>query len=244
MTPERLLSEFRANADRFAAVAATAPGAAVPSCPDWLVADLTEHVAMTYLHKVAAIRERVQPEWPPELGVVDPLVLLHDAYGELSALFDAHEPSDPAWSWTADQTVGFWIRRMAQETAVHRVDAEQAVGERTPVDPELAADGVDEMLAVILPAVQRHWPEALGGLLAHATGEVVAIRTGGREWRLELSAGGIGFDPAGPADATVEGGPESVLLWVWGREAKPGVTITGSEHAVALARSALAAGSQ
>jgi hypothetical protein len=30
---------------------------------------------------------------------------------------------DPAGSWyTPDQTVGFWIRRMAQETVIHRID--------------------------------------------------------------------------------------------------------------------------
>jgi uncharacterized protein (TIGR03083 family) len=244
MTPERLLAEFRTNAERLASVAATAPGAAVPSCPGWLVSDLAEHVAMAYLHKVAAIRDQKQPDWPPELGPVDPLVLLRDAYAELSALFDAHDPGDPAWSWTDDQTVGFWVRRMAQETAVHRVDAELAVGERTPVDPELAVDGADEMLAVILPAVQRHWPDELGKLLVQAAGEVVAVRAGGREWRLELSPGGIGFDPVGDPDATVDGEPESVLLWLWGRTVEPGVTVTGSEHAVALASSALAAGSQ
>ncbi|MDQ1657848.1 MAG: hypothetical protein QOD41_2931 [Cryptosporangiaceae bacterium] len=244
MTPERLLAEFRANAERLAAVVATAPGAPVPSCPDWLVSDLAEHVAMAYLHKVAAIRERTQPEWPPELGTVDPLVLLRDAYAELSALFEAHDPADPAWTWTDDQTVGFWIRRMAHETAVHRVDAEQAAGERTPVDPGLAADGVDEMLAVILPAVQRHWPDEVRKVLAGAAGEVVAIRTGGREWRLELSTGGVGFGPAGDPDATVEGEPESVLLWVWGRDPGSGVTVTGSGDAVTLARAALAVGSQ
>lgn len=46
--------------------------------------------------------------------------------------------------------LAFWIRRMAHETAVHRVDAAQAVGERWRVDPELAADGVAEALELWL----------------------------------------------------------------------------------------------
>jgi hypothetical protein len=100
------------------------------------------------------------------------------------------------------------------------------------------------MLTVILPAVQGHWPDEVRKLLVEATGEVVAIRTGGREWRLELGTGGIGFDPAGDPDATVEGDAESVLLWVWGRDAGPGVSVTGSEHAAALTRAALAVGTQ
>jgi hypothetical protein len=33
------------------------------------------------------------------------------------------KPEDPAGSWyTPDQTVGFWIRRMAHETVIHRID--------------------------------------------------------------------------------------------------------------------------
>ena len=35
---------------------------------------------------------------------------------------------------------------MAQETAVHRLDAERAAGREHAIDAELAADGVDEFL--------------------------------------------------------------------------------------------------
>ena len=38
--------------------------------------------------------------------------------------------------------MGFVIRRMAQETAIHRWDAESAAGTVTPVESTLASDGI------------------------------------------------------------------------------------------------------
>jgi uncharacterized protein (TIGR03083 family) len=206
------------------------------------MSDLAEHVAMAYLHKVAAIRENRQPDWPPELDDVDPLALLTQATAELDSVFAARDPAGPAWTWGPEQTVAFWIRRMAHETAVHRVDAEAAAGERTPVDPGLAVDGADEMLSVLLPTIQRHWGDELRSQLKGARGEVVAVRTGGREWRLELGPDGIGFAPSGPLEATVEGEPEQVLLWLWGRGGE--VSIAGSEAAAGLLGIAMRAAAQ
>src|SRR4029453_10276847 len=69
-------------------------------------------------------------------------------------LLEALGSTDPATLlWTfhpPDQTAGFWRRRMAQETVVHRVDAESAHGRPRPVPAALAADGVDEGLAGVL----------------------------------------------------------------------------------------------
>jgi hypothetical protein len=50
-----------------------------------------------------------------------------------------------------DQTVGFWIRRMAQETVVHRVDAELAA-EVAPgaIPDDIALDGIDEFLIAFI----------------------------------------------------------------------------------------------
>ena len=105
--------------------------AAVPSCPDWRVADLLGHVGR--LHRwVAAIvesgGESPSDHWsdaepPPEAerlewfaGGVD---LIADGLLRV-------EPSTPAWSWTTDNTAGFWARRQANETAVHRWDAQNS----------------------------------------------------------------------------------------------------------------------
>ena len=59
------------------------------------------------------------------------------------------------WTWGSDKTVGFVLRRMAHETAVHRVDAERAAGRDEPLDAELASDGVDEFLFEFLRWARR-----------------------------------------------------------------------------------------
>jgi uncharacterized protein (TIGR03083 family) len=146
---------------RLRAVAPTDPSAAVPSCPGWTVADLTRHVGEVYLHKTRAMREGAEPEpWPPkELADEDPLALLDRAYAGLLDEFAAHRPQDPAGSWyTPDQTVGFWIRRMAQETVIHPIDAELGTGQPVaPVPADLAVDGIDELFKVFVAYSVAEW---------------------------------------------------------------------------------------
>src|SRR6478735_3080028 len=138
----RFLDALGADFDRLRAVAPRDPSAVVPTCPGWTVADLTRHVGEVYLHKTLAIRDGLEPApWPPrELAREEPLALLDRAYAALREQFDLHAPEDPAGAWyTPDQTVGFWIRRMAQETVIHRIDAELGTGQPVaPVPADLA----------------------------------------------------------------------------------------------------------
>src|SRR5262249_56921469 len=101
-------------------------------------------------HKTRAGRGGAGPgPWrPAELAAEEPLAILDRAYAGLRAEFASRKPTDPAGSWYApDQTVGFWIRRMAQETVIHRIDAELGTGQPVaPVPTDLAVDGIDELL--------------------------------------------------------------------------------------------------
>src|SRR5207249_9694895 len=115
------------------------------------------------LHKTLAMREGAEPEpWPPkDIADEEPLALVDRTYAGLLAEFAARQPSDPAGTWyDPDQTVGFWIRRMAQETVIHRIDAELGTGlPVTPVPDDLAADGIDEVLKRMLAYGSVTWPE-------------------------------------------------------------------------------------
>src|SRR6201999_3325814 len=100
-----------------------------------------------YLHKTECMRQQSFPRpWPPDLSGEDSLHLLDRSYEELTAQFAARDPRSPAATWyEPEQTVGFWIRRMAQETVMHRIDAELAVdGTVSAIPEELAVDGIDE----------------------------------------------------------------------------------------------------
>src|SRR5499427_9218735 len=193
MENDRFLDCLAADFARLRAVAPTDLNAAVPTCPGWTVADLTRHVGEVYLHKTLAMREGAEPEpWPPaELAAEEPLALLDRAYAGLRAEFASRKPTDPAGSWYApDQTVGFWIRRMAQETVIHRIDAE--LGTRQPVAPvpaDLAVDGIDELLRIFLAYGVTTWGSYFTEILAASPGRTYTVWTDGAAWRFFFGDG-------------------------------------------------------
>ena len=242
MEYSRFLDCLAADFARLPAVVPTDPTAAVPSCPGWTVADLTRHVGEVYLHKTLAMREGAEPgPWPPkELADEKPLALLDRGYAGLRGEFAARKPEDPAGSWyTPDQTVGFWIRRMAQETVIHRIDAELGTGQPVaPVPADLAVDGIDELLKVFVAYSVAKWAGYFTGILAGSPGRTYTVRTDGAAWRARTGPGlfavedGAGDDAA---DVTVSGPPTAVLRWVWNREGADepsGVTVEGAREAV------------
>jgi uncharacterized protein (TIGR03083 family) len=248
MEYSRFLDRLSADFARLRAVAPIDPAAAVPTCPGWTVADLTRHVGEVYLHKTLAMREGAEPEpWPPaELADEEPVALLDRAYAGLRQEFATRSPEDPAGSWyTPDQTVGFWIRRMAQETVIHRIDAELGTGQPVaPVPADLAVDGIDELLKVFVAYGVAEWGGYFSGILDGSPGWRYTVRTDGdgAVWRartgpglfaVEGGAGGGAADLADAADVAVSGPPEAVLRWVWNRSGEPsGVTVEGAPEAV------------
>lgn len=198
--------------------------ARVPSCPGWDIGELVRHTALLYLQKAEVIRTGVKPtgRWIPEdVLALDPAAQLELGYARLTGEFDSHQPSDPAESWMPDdQTVGFWIRRLTHETAIHRYDLETAVGDVQPVDAELAIDGIDEVLTVMVQrgrSMRGSEPNPEG-----VTGSVV-LENGGKSWFVGLLPHDIEVArEAGDApDAVISGEPSDVLLWLWGRGALP-----------------------
>ena len=216
--------------------------AAVPDCPGWTVRDAVEHVAEVYEHKIAAVEcrgERPEP-WPPLWPVDrDPLCWFADARDRLLDTLASTDPAAPSWTWwPPDQTVGFWVRRMAQETAVHRVDVEGATGTATTVDSELALDGIDEVLLMMLAGDWSTDPQP--ELTA-----TVEVTIDSRLWRVAMAPAEVTVDTGGgAADATVTGEPSPVLLWLWGRGRDSTVQISGDREAAARLRTRLALATQ
>jgi uncharacterized protein (TIGR03083 family) len=238
----RFLDCLEADFARLRAVVPTDLAAAVPTCPGWTVADLTHHVGEVYLHKTLAMREGAEPEpWPPkELADEEALALLDRAYAALRHEFATRQPEDPAGSWyKPDQTVGFWIRRMAQETVIHRVDAELGTAQPVaPIPDDLAVDGIDELLKVFLAYSVAEWGGYFTDILAGSPGHTYTLRTDGAAWRVQTGPGTVTVeDGAGgePADVTISGPPPDLLRWVWNREdtSKPSrVTVQGAAETV------------
>ncbi|MEU3898881.1 maleylpyruvate isomerase family mycothiol-dependent enzyme [Streptomyces sp. NPDC045251] len=239
----RLLDCLAADYDRLRAVVETGADAPVPTCPGWTVADLTRHVGEVYLHKTVAMREGVEPEpWPPkEFAEEEPTVLLDRGYTALRAEFATRGPGDAAASWYGpDQSVGFWIRRMAQETVIHRVDAELATGQPVaPVPADLAVDGIDELLKVFAAYAVAEWGEYFTDILAGSPGHTILVRAGDAAWRVRTGPGEFTVTQGaggGEADVTLSGSPEAVLRRLWNRDGDGdgdgGVVVEGSPEAV------------
>ena len=205
----------------------------VPACEGWTVADLVLHTGMVHRHKLAIVRGRLTGPprpWPPSAPPREELLgWYEEGLAELLAALGDTDPATPVWTFhRPEQTAGFWRRRMAQETVIHRVDAESAHGRPGPVPADLAADGVDEALAVFLAPYLEGRPvggngESLG-LLATDTGD---------SWRVRLLPTGIEVGPGqAPADATAAGSAADLLLWLWGRGPADPLERTGDPELV------------
>jgi uncharacterized protein (TIGR03083 family) len=199
--------------------------APVPSCPDWTVADLLWHVGEVHHFWGGVVERRASDssEVPETERPADAELL--DWYGEslawLQGVLTAADPATPVWTWASQKNVAFVQRRMAQETAVHRVDAEQAAGAPAPIDPALAVDGVDEFLQ-FHSVWKRDGAAPLGGSVhLHATdtdGEWLVIETGDR---LAFTRGHA------KADAAARGTASDLLLLLWRRRGPGDVEVHG-----------------
>jgi uncharacterized protein (TIGR03083 family) len=252
MESKSLLECLGADYTRLRDVAGAADlTAKVPSCPEWTVADLVDHVAVVYLHKVECLRLGHHPQpWPPEgLDRSDPVALLDRNYAALAAEFAARAPDAPAFTWyEPDQTVGFWIRRMAQETVIHRVDAELGAGVPIATIPEdLARDGIDEVLIAFLEYGTRMWPDEYVQALADAGGRTIRLETTGASWLIRPTSAGpveVSATDDAAADAVVRGEPVDLLLWMWNRAGEDAVSVSGDPGVVANFRSLMTISTQ
>ncbi|MBO0870747.1 MAG: maleylpyruvate isomerase family mycothiol-dependent enzyme [Micromonosporaceae bacterium] len=200
----------------------------VPSCPEWTVYDLVDHVAVVYLQKVECMRLGHRPQsWPPEFGDEPVLERLDRGFAALMVEFGTRDAGSPGGTWyEPDPTVGFWARRMAHETLIHRIDAELAAGAgAAPIPAELALDGIDEVLECFLRYGSRAWREDFVADLPTVPAPPVLIASGDRGWLVRAAPEGVLVEPGSPvapgsgrAAARIEGGPADVLRWLWRRD--------------------------
>ena len=227
------------------AVAETGPDAAVPSCPGWTVADLTEHLTVL-LHWVRELAPRGVVDRPADRVVPEPRPAWPDALdglrreltGTIETLY-ALDPDLPSWTWPAQaRKAGFWQRRMAHEVSVHRWDAEAAAGRATPIETKLAADGVSEVLDTWLPAGKRQGPTDLHGVVHLVASDA------GHEWYVRLRGAGVALlDTATILDsddhharAQATGTASDLLLALMGRQRLDRLVVAGDPRLIGALR--------
>jgi uncharacterized protein (TIGR03083 family) len=188
----------------------------VPTCRDWTMRDLMTHVGRVYRRATTAVEERGTTEVPfSDPGeVTDPEAFLTEALDDLVHALSSTDADAPAWNWSGDnQTAHFWARRMTHESTVHHFDAQRARGLASPVDADLAQDGLDELVDIIGPRViSRDSPELPAGTFAFVATDDAA------QWFLRLGADGIErLEVAKEPDVTVRGTASALLLAAYNR---------------------------
>lgn len=212
---DRYVAAIRADSGRFLDAVDRAPDASVACCPGWDNRALADHLGDVHNFAVAQLLAGATEMARPDMDEkVEPLAW---ARSRAALLLDTLEQTDPdgaGWNWAGVPTLSFYFRRMACETAVHRVDAERAAGlTEQPVDAELATDGIDEVFEVGMQFRMRgEGPDFPAGTLhLHRT-------DGDGEWLARAEHGRVVLTHEhAKGDAAVRGPASDLFLFLWGR---------------------------
>ena len=226
-----LVAFVRSEGEAIVSASRQGTDASVPRCGDWTVADLCRHVGAIYGYVAHVVVERmtsasdVRPEAQAD---ADPVEWLADQLDELVAALSGCDADTPMWNWSGEtQVAAFWARRAAHESAVHRFDAQRAHGIAQPIDADLAEDGLDEFVDVLLPAVAAH----RGITLPATTYAFESIENG--TWRVRFDDDGVRrADADAAADVTVRGTSSALLLSINNRVAWTSLEVDGDAAAL------------
>ena len=209
----------------------------VVACPGWNVADLVWHLREVQWFWCTVIDGRLT-EPPDEASAPsrpgDPEALLADFREGAADLVKAIHSADPAaacWTWAPQKDVAFVIRHQAQEAAVHRWDAEYAAGREHHLEPEIAADSIDEFLtfstgwvidgSAPLPGAVRLETTDAGGAWTVTEDDDRVLQIVG------LGHGGPGQGHSRDAVTTVRGTASDLLLGLYRRVGPERLSIEG-----------------
>ena len=233
----RLMDE-RSTAFQAAVAAASSLDVRVPTCPEWALFDLVQHLGEGR-HKWAAIVAAGPADAPAAVSApVAPRereALLAWFAASVRELLDALREAGPdrgCWTWWGDsqspENSAAVARHQLQQLAVHTYDAQVTVGAPQPLSSEVALDGVDEFLTTCCAGTEP-WPHKPVVVDYHATE--------GRSWRLRVSDGhtraaqlphGTTADEAPePADVTAWGTAHELVMFFYGRIPMESLRIEG-----------------
>lgn len=204
--------------------------AEVTSCPGWTVSELVWHTGQIHSFWRTIIEKRLQdgreveePQRPVESELLD--WYRHGLAALATTLRDA-DPATQVWTWAPQKDVAFIQRRMAQETAVHRWDAQAATGSPQPIEPELAIDGIEEFLDFMLPADVSQLVGGNESVHLHSTD----VRG---EWVITVVNGALDVARThAKGDVAIRGPASDLLLLLWRRLDLSALDVMGDQTAL------------
>jgi uncharacterized protein (TIGR03083 family) len=238
MTGFDALSVLRAESERMASLPVDRFDARVPACPEWNVTDLVSHTGwvhrwMTYMVRLPEgerpSRETSVAAGLPRVGSAqrpdgDLMAWFRAGAAELIHALETTPPQKQMHSLFGQHQPALIARRQAHETAMHRWDAEVALG--VPAHgfgPGVAADGIDELLELWAPMSFDH--SAFAGparIQLEATDSddswVIVVEGGATRWQRGRDASSA---------AVARGAADDLYLFVWNRHPIDGLDVEG-----------------
>jgi uncharacterized protein (TIGR03083 family) len=209
--------------------------AEIPQLPGMRLGEVVRHVGSVYRMVVSWLHDGARPtRWQRAPAENQTLVdYLRAGLLEVVHELAQHNPLDgcPTW-WPEHQNYGFWYRRLAHETTIHRYDVQMggAAAMVGGIPPEIAVDGVDEILSLWF----THRLGVLG--ISDVRPGRIAIHTGDRRWIAQITPTGTSAwraEADETVDAIVSSDPAGMYLWLWGRRPNAHVLEAGDPDVVA-----------
>jgi uncharacterized protein (TIGR03083 family) len=244
------LAALRRDGSLLASVAAANDlDAPIPTCPDWRMRDLVQHVGDVHRWAAAHVAERRTEPIRKVEEIAGPLPddgalvgWFREGHARLLETLESADPDVRCWSFLpAPSPLAFWARRQAHETAIHRADAESPGGPITAFDAPFASDGIDELLFGFFarPVEGDEIDTQARTLRLHATGDDDTT------WSVRIAADGMRTRRGGPhaedggsdgADCSVDGSASDLYLLLWNRRPPEGLRIVGDDSVLTLWR--------
>jgi uncharacterized protein (TIGR03083 family) len=227
MDVEEQIGRIRIDGEALARAAeAGSLDARVPGCPDWDVELLLRHIGDVHRWAATIVRDRspqrLQRDFEGPAGRDELLAWYRDGCRALIETLLAGSAEDTFWFWgPAPNALAFWARRQANETAVHRCDAESARGSITPLTIVDALDALDEWFGL---AVRRaRAPEGGGRILRLVATDADAT------WNLILGDRVEVTSDRGRGHSELRGTASDLFLWSMNRRGTEGITVSGDD---------------
>ena len=223
------LAVIAERSQRFADILRTGPlDVEVPSTPGWSLEELGWHMVGVQQWATSVVETGVAPSHeinPPQGTPADALVASHHA---LIAALETADPEAECWNFTSTepQVTSFWVRRQANEVAVHCWDAESAVSDRPPAfEADLAVQIIDEFVHVMMPRVIGRESLDLSGV---ASDVHLHCTDAAGEWTFEIIDGQLVVVDEHRKSAVALRGPASELaLFLYNRGGEAGIEVFG-----------------
>ncbi|MCP4084952.1 MAG: maleylpyruvate isomerase family mycothiol-dependent enzyme [Actinomycetia bacterium] len=227
MDSPTLLEHLATEGARVTAIGTDRLSSEVPSMPGWdlgrLIGHLgvVSHLAAADAAGAGAETDRSNlPKAPRDESVVDYYAA---SLAHATEVLGGLDPEAVCSTWNGPQTVGWWIRRLTHETAMHRWDAENTLGEPVPIDAALAVDAIDEIFDLFTGT--RFDLDAFG-----PAGETIHLHATDidGEWLAAFTTDGVTCERAhARGDVAVRGPASDLLLAFWSRRALDGLEVFG-----------------